>query len=149
MISPHIRPPCMLRPSKRKAPLIAVLVVVVVAAAVVAAAGGVTHNVGNDAALLQLAAIAAVAIAPAIAAVPVSIAVVAAVTAVVVAAAPVHSIRMVKEPSFPGALCMSTCIGMHVVLPLTSAQVLTARDMVVLCIIAMVPTVLQNNIYGS
>ena len=131
MISPHIRPPCMLRPSKRKAPLIAVLVVVVVAAAVVAAAGGVTHNVGNDAALLQLAAIAAVAIAPAI------------------AAAPVHSIRMVKEPSFPGALCMSTCIGMHVVLPLTSAQVLTARDMVVLCIIAMVPTVLQNNIYGS
>ena len=93
MISPHIRPSCMLRPSKRKAPLIAVLVVVVVAAAVIAAAGGVTHNAGNDAALLQLAAIAAVAIAPAIPAVPVSITVVAAVTTVVVAAPPVHSIR--------------------------------------------------------
>ena len=126
MISPHIRPSCMLRPGKKKAPLIAVLVVVVVAAAVIAAAGGVTHNVGNDAALLQLAAIATVAIAPAIPAVPVSIAVVAAVTTVIVAAAPVHSIRMIKETNFLHTFFFTTYIGMHTVLSLTSAQVLTA-----------------------
>ena len=142
MISPHIRPSCMLRPSKRKAPLIAVLIVVVVATAVIAAAGGITHNVGNDAALLQLAAIAAVAIAPAIPAVPVSIAVVAAVTAVIVAAAPVHSIRVVKEPNFPCTLFISTCTGMHIVLPLTSAQVLSVTH--AFCLVAMVPKLLPN-----
>ena len=124
MISSHIRQSCMLRPSKRTAPLIAILVVVVVAAAVIAAAGGITHNVGNDAALLQLAAIAAVAIAPAIPAVPVSITVVAAVTTVVVAAAPVRSNG--RSGQALNAHSSSAHMGMHAVLPLTSAQVLSA-----------------------
>ena len=81
----------------KDAPLVAVLIIISATTAIIAAASCIADDIGDNAPLLQLAAIAAVPIA---AAVPVSIAVIVAAVAVVVAAAPVHSSRRVKGMSF-------------------------------------------------